>query len=182
MKTQEVTYQPLYHYRSGNRKGDLAGKRFDFFNVPVGVQGYTFLDTNMFIPNRLPRPVEYMITGVRVVAQFSDPDVYMRVLSDSNLELMLGSKAYLRDGPLYKFPTMFPVPLSFTIPQLFPDANQHIEALKAYEEKVKHAYYAITPLRIVADQNFGVTIMLADEIDGGRLGVILDGFAYRPVY
>lgn len=189
----EVIWQPLYDFLVYPAAGQTAP--FTFFQRSVGTAGTTLSDTNMLSAGQVPRPQEFLVTGIQVVfipagdgaqgglavglVQPNWVDVNA-VAIEGNLVFSIGSKAYLREFPTGKFPP------TFTIAGEGPrsDANVAAAAGLGFVDFARSAgrYYSITPVKIPANQNFDVTInfpALVAVDAAARIGVILDGFLYR---
>jgi len=189
----EVIWQPQYDYQAYPGAG---ATQFTFFQTPVGQAGTTLADTSMVAAGQMPRPQEFLVTGIQVyfkppnavaraalaatVVQENWNDVNDILYGDAWLELFIGSKSYLDDGPLGKFPMQFGIrgggwrAGSTTV-----DINS---AFIDYAQACGR-YYSVTPVKLPANQNFKVTLnfpaAIAASTTGGTIGVILDGFLYR---
>lgn len=187
----EVIWQPLYDYQTY----DMAGAtQFTFFQNPVGQGGTTLADTNMRAAGQLPRPQEFLITGIQVLftpgnavasaqnaagtAQENWNDVSDVMLGDAWLELFIGSKAYCQDGPLAKFTQQFKLGGGGWTTGAGSVATTDFIDYSVHSGRS----YAITPVKLTANQNFNVTINFPTVIGtaaDATIGVILDGFLYR---
>lgn len=189
----EVIWQPLYDYQAYPMAGTT---QLTFFQTPVGGSGTTLGDTNMSSQGMLPRPQEFLITGIQVyfkpgnavaragvaptVVQENWNDVNDILFGESYLKLFIGSKDYLVDGPLGKFVSCFGI----TGGGWRSDTTTAAATQTAFIDYAKHAgrYYSITPVKLPANQNFNVTLNFPTAIAAsvaGTIGVILDGFLYR---
>jgi hypothetical protein len=188
----EVIWQPTYDYQAYPMAG---ATQFTFFKTPVGQGGTTYGDTNMSLAGSFPRPQEFLVTGIQVyfkpgnavgrtaVVAATVPenvnDVNDILFGESFLKLFIGSKDYLIDGPLGKFPQAFGIHSSgWGFGTTTADMNGK------WVDYAKHAgrYYSITPVKIPANQNFNVSLNFPTAIAAsvaGTIGVILDGFLYR---
>jgi hypothetical protein len=89
-----------------------------FFQSPVGQNGKTLADTNMQAGGALPNPQQFLVTGIEIyfrpgtaVSTLGAPAVNEYAIdnekfwmSPSWLTFLIGSKAYLNESPLIKFP------------------------------------------------------------------------------
>ncbi len=189
----EVIWQPLYDFLAYPAAGQTAP--FTFFQRSVGTAGTTLSDTNMLAAGQVPRPQEFLVTGIQVVfipagdaalggqavgvVQPNWVDVNA-VAIEGNLIFSIGSKAYLREFPTGKFPP------TFTIDGRGNRSDANVAAAIGLGfvdfARTTGRYYSITPVKIPANQNFDVTInfpALVAVDAAARLGVILDGFLYR---
>lgn len=188
----EVIWQPAYDYQTYAAAG---ATQFTFFQSSVGTGGTTLADTNIRQAGTFPAPQEFLITGIQVLfvpgnvvaqndgsaVQENWNDVSDVMFGNAFLELFIGSKPYLQDGPLAKFTQQF---------RLGGVANQAAATTTAatdFGPIVDYAvhsgkYYSITPVKLPTTQNFNVTLnfptAVAIAVDA-TVGVILDGFLYR---
>lgn len=188
----EVIWQPLYDYQAYPMVG---ATQLTFFQTPFGQGGSTLGDTNMSAAGQLPRPQEFLITGIQVyfkpgnavavagqaaaAIQENWNDVNDILFGESFLKLFIGSKDYLIDGPLGKFTQCFGITGGgWSMGTTTADMNGR------WIDYAKHSgrYYSITPVKLPANQNFNVTLNFPTAIAAsvaGTIGVILDGFLYR---
>lgn len=190
----EVIWQPTYDYQV---YGAAGATTFTFFQNTVGSAGApTLADSNIRSAGQFPRPQEFLVTGIQVLftpgnavalaaqaiatAQENWNDVSDVMFGNAFLDLFIGSKSYLQDGPLAKFTQQFR--LTGTADQS--DTTTAGASQKTFVDYSVHAgrYYSITPVKIPANQNFNVTLnfpaLIPIAVDG-TIGVILDGFLYR---
>lgn len=189
----EVIYQPIYDFQVYPTAGftELA-----FFQVPEGQAGKTFDDTNMSLTAALAVPINMAIVDVQVwffpaaapgrtgaIAttgeNWNDVDA---VLQAGNLQLEIGSKEYLVDAPLIKFPPQGRLAGAAAL------ADSSIAAANAGSQ-IDYAtgagrIYDLVPLRLISQQNFTVRIRFGAVVatpsgNNGRIGVALGGFRYR---
>jgi hypothetical protein len=91
-----------------------------FFQSPVGQNGRTYADTNMQAAGAMPNPQQFLVTGIEIYffpgssvspaplaapaanAFISDVNAFWN--SPAWLQFFIGSKAYLNESPLLKFP------------------------------------------------------------------------------
>lgn len=189
----EVIWQPAYDYQTYAAAG---AAQFTFFQTTVGSAGTTLADTNIRQSGAFPAPQEFLITGIQVlftpgnviaqagvantVVQENWNDVNDVMFGNAWLQLFIGSKSYLDDGPLAKFTQQF---------RLGGVANNAATGTSAAAEAwlIDYAvhggkYYSITPVKLPTTQNFNVNINFPAAVAinvNGTIGVILDGFLYR---
>lgn len=95
--------------------------QLQFFQTPKGQNGKTIADTNMTTAGSLPSPQSFLVETVELfffpggnpsnesaanvpaVSTFTN-DVYKFYKQGGSLEFFIGSKAYLNEAPLLKFP------------------------------------------------------------------------------
>jgi len=189
----EVIYQPLYDFQPYPTAGFTERV---FFQVPEGQAGKTFDDTNMSITAALPVPVNMAITDVQVwffpdgvpgrsgliaTTGLNWNDVEA-VLVGGNLQLEIGSKEYLVDAPLMKFPPQGRLAGAAAL-------ADSTTAGAAQGSQIDYAtgagrIYDIVPLRLISQQNFTIRLRFGTAIatpsgNDGRIGVALGGFRYR---
>jgi len=186
----EVIWQPFYDFQT---YGTAGATQFTFFQTPVGQGGSTKATTNMQAAGQFPRPWEFLCTGLQVWfdngAVISRTAAAATIMTNSNdvdavmngaafLDFFIGSKSYLSDSPLAKFPPSFRLDGETNIAGTYAAGTQ---VLIDYMTTTGR-YYSITPVRIPANQNFNVTLNFPTAIavtTAGKIGVILDGFLYR---
>ena len=178
----EVIWQPTYEYQDYLVAGHT---QLTFFQNTVGSVAGGLSSTNMRAAGQFPRPQEFLITGVQVVffpgavvaqaaaavaSNWEDTD---DVMQSGNLDLFIGSKSYLTDGPIGVFPQQFGIG---------GDASTGATTGMDYARPVGK-YYQITPVKLPANQNFNVTLNWPEGavpvVTQALIGVRLDGFLYR---
>lgn len=189
----EVIWQPTYDIQA---YGTAGATQFTFFQRSVGSSSTTLADTNMRAAGQFPNPQKFLVTGIQVMFDAGNTvsagdvttataaenwnDVNDVLFGSGYLELVIGSKPYLQDAPLAKFPQQFR--LTGVV-----DSSDSSTAGADQKGLTDYAvgcgkYYAITPLMIPTNQNFSVTLNFPSAIaiaSAARIGVILDGFLYR---
>lgn len=190
----EVIWQPQYDIQTY----DAAGvTQIVFFQNPVGVGGNTLADTSMRSAGQLPAPQEFLVVGIQVLfvpgntvaaasldattAQENWNDVSDVMFGNAYLELFIGSKPYLQDGPLAKFTQQFR--LGGVANQAYTGTNATPIGVQVDYAVHSGRYYSITPVKLPTTQNFDVkTVFPSGAIavnTDATIGVILDGFLYR---
>lgn len=190
----EVIWQPIYDYQLYPAAGFTE---LQFFQTPSGQGTKTEDDTNLDLGGSLPVPINMAVTNIQVVFfPGSTPGVVgLATIVGNNwndveavgraghLELNIGSKDYLIDGPLMRFPP------SFRVAGGAAQANASTAAAAQFTQ-IDYATWAgvvynIVPVRLISQQNFKVTLKfsngavpLPSTVDG-RIGVRLEGFRYR---
>jgi len=178
----EVIWQPTYEYQDYLVAGHT---QLTFFQNTVGSVAGGLSVTNVRAAGQFPRPQEFLITGIQVtfevgavVAQAaaavaSNLQDSFDVLNSGNLELFIGSKAYLNDAPVGVFPQQYGIAT----------AVQTGATTAADYARPAGRYYQITPVKIPANQNFAVTLNWPEGavpvVTQATIGVRLDGFLYR---
>lgn len=196
----EALWQPLYDYGPPTADNYAAAGQtsLTFFQQPIGQASKTLADTNMDTAGSLPNPKQQLITNVQVMfwpaaslvarsglaAAALDADFLKDVYTVSKagwLEIFVGSKPYLDDGPMGVFPPLTRLAgwgcnsISTTA-----DTNGSEQAYAAFAGAV----YEITPIRLISQQNFKVTLNWPTAVAlpsgvAARIGIRLGGFQYR---
>lgn len=189
----EAIYQPLYDFQTRAATG-VSQQRF--FQEPIGQSSKTLEDTNMELSGQIPAGQSFLVTDIQVVffpgaspvqtgTTVPPPgpnwDDSWDVLKAGYLDFFIGSKSYLQDGPLMKFPAHFRMAGGFhSYWRMATDADQ-----ATVYDYATHAgpVYKITPIQLMANQNFNVSVnypgATVNITNAGRIGVILGGFMYR---
>lgn len=185
----EAVWQPFYHFQSYAAAGQTS---LTFFQTPKGQLTAGYADTNMEAAGQFPAPTAFLCTAI-MVAFFpaGNPSVTgtqgvvsaywndaTAVANTGYLEMLIGSKVYMRDAPTGKFPP------NFTVNGVFGGYGTATAAAIAQVGFARAAgrYCEITPFLIPQSQNFNVTLYwpTAQAVSAtGRIGVVLDGFYYR---
>lgn len=188
----EVIYQPIYDFQVYPTAGFIE---LGFFAVPEGQAGKTFDDTNMSLAAALAVPINMAITDIQVwfipgnvvsatgaiVAEnWNDADT---VLNAGNLQLEIGSKEYLVDAPLIKFPPQARLAGAAALSDATTAAAARVTVI-GYASAAGRVY-DLVPLRLISQQNFVIRLRFQNGVvatpsgNDGRIGVALGGFRYR---
>jgi hypothetical protein len=176
-----------------------------FFQVPQGQGGKTIDDTNMEIQGSLPQPKHHLTESIElrffpgvlpvtlstggagaIVASNFTNDVYTFAKSGS-LQFFIGSKAYLQESPLGRFPPKTKLESEFAVSIA---QNQLAAADLENEITMDISYmcgrpYFINPATLLIPvQNFNVTTSWATAVPlpsdtDARIGCVNDGVLYR---
>lgn len=184
----EALWNPLYDYQTYPAAGV---NELIFFQVPQGQGGKSLDDTNLEIAGSLPAPKEFLITSVQVMFYpAADPgreaaaavatnwnDVY--ALSQAgHLRLFIGSKEYVVDAPIGKFPPRWWIRGSDAVATTDATVSNIIDYAS-----FAGPIYEVVPYRLIPTQNFSVTLRFPNGVvpitADSRLGVVLGGFLYR---
>lgn len=192
----EAVWQPQYDFQSYPTTGQT---QLAFFQVPNGSSGKTYADTNMTLNGQFPSPTAFLVTAIMVfffpnyagapstthTALTANPNVndVVGVYHSGWFEFTIGSKVYLRDAPLGKFPPNVGIGglQAYGLSQY----DQGAASISQVSTDVAQAigrYAEITPLLIPMNQNFLVTANWPTAVtvtNTGRMGIVLDGFYYR---
>jgi len=193
----EVIWQPLYDFQAYPAAGVA---QLQFFAVPQGqgVPVKTFDDTNMETAAVLPVPVNMAVTNIQVWffpaaapgqglalgqvgVNWNDVEA---VMSAGNLQLEIGSKEYLVDAPLMKFPPQSRLAGAAALSAATTVAATSIDNAIDYSTSAG-LIYNLVPLRLISQQNFVVRLRFQNGVialpsgTAARIGVQLGGFQYR---
>jgi len=193
----EAITQSLYDFQAYPAAGS---NQLTFFALPVGQGGKTLSDTNMTLAGQLPTNQEFLITSVETFFLPSTPSVPAdlpaafgaKAVANSvndeyifrrqgNLRLTIGSKDYLQEGPLHRFPQK----THFCVEGAAADSSNPAAASQtriAWGKTVGRPYL-INPVLLTSNQNFSVTLNWPEGpqavTNPARVGIILDGILYR---
>lgn len=197
----EVTRQSLYDFQTYAMAGQTS---LTFFQVPIGQSSKTLADTNMELAGQLPAPKYFLVESVEihffpgpfpvsisnaaaddaVLTNFSN-DVY-EVATSGSLDFFIGSKSYLQEAPLGRFPPKTRLDFGFGAAM---STHQAIAALSSAQIVGDYAAFAgrpyfLDPYRILLapTQNFNIRLTWPTAVAisaNARIGVVLDGLLYR---
>jgi hypothetical protein len=100
--------------------------------------------------------------------------------NSGNLQMLIGAKNYVQDGPMLRFP-----PKAFFELHGGTSSGTGAAANSAFFATARGRPYMLQPanLRLVSNQNFNVTLNWPEGVQAivnpGRVQVILDGILYR---
>lgn len=202
----EAIKQSIYDSQAYAAAGATS---LSFFQLPVG-QGTgfggaakTFSDTNILSPGSMPANQEFLIQSVEVNFFPSTPTVaaqmpaafgaqaIAQIVNDAfifyragNLNLIIGSKSYLQEGPLLRFPPKAYFEVTSAALSDVTTAGAALQSRIAYAT-ARGRPYMLQPanLRLVSNQNFNCQLSWPEGLQAitnpGRIFVILDGILYR---
>lgn len=195
----EAIRQSLYDYTT---YGGAAGQtQLQFFQVPVGQSGKTLADTNMRAAGQLPQPQFFLLESIEIkfypgvlpgthvttlaATEFAN-DVYT-VAKSGWAELFIGSKPYLDEAPLDRFPpkTRLNVDAAYGIQlkqTMAADAEEQVSM--DYATFSGRPYFMDPQVLLVPNQNFTFTLNWPTAVPlpstaDARIGVVFDGYLYR---
>lgn len=194
----EAIRQSLYDFQVYAAAGQ---SQLSFFTSPVG-GARTLSDTNMTLAGQLPKNQEFLVQSIEVFFSPTTPTVAAQmpavfgaqaaaqIVNDSyivgrsgNLVLTIGSKPYLQESPLGRFPQK----AAFTLEAGLSDVST---AGASFQSRVTFGKWAGRPylldpaaLLLPENQNFSVALSWPEGLQAisnpARIGVILDGILYR---
>lgn len=194
----EATRQSLYDFQTYAAAGQT---QLTFFQVPKGQSGKTQDDTNLEIAGSLPRPKTQLIESIEIyffpgdnigtlattLAETEYANDVQAFFESGNLDFFIGSKSYLIEAPLGRFPPKA---------RLYVNSAHAIERRQAsagdaedqvsteYAVPVGRTYFIDPEIKLIHTQNFSVTLNWATAVAlpsgvAARVGVVLDGVLYR---
>lgn len=188
----ESLWQPLYDYAVYAAAGQT---QLVFFQNPVGQAGKTRDDTNMEAAGQMPAPKQFLLQGISIdftsgvvpgtlgaqAAAGYVNDVHA-IMKSGHLTLTIGSKEYLVEGPVGKFPPEHGLQVSGALADVT-TAGANLQSMIQFA-RFSGGVYEVTPTRIPSNQNFDVklnwnTAVALPSTVAGRIGVTLHGFQYR---
>lgn len=195
----EAVRQSLYDFTAYAAAGQT---QLTFFALPVGQSSKTLSDTNMLLAGQLPANQEFLVQSIEVLFLPTVPavaaanpsafgaqavaagvnDAYI-VSRTGNLNFVIGSKSYLQEAPLGRFPAKTGLEVRAALADVT-TAGAALQSRIAFARSVGRPYL-LSPadLRLTSTQNFSVTLNWPEGVqaiaNAGRIGVILDGILYR---
>lgn len=186
----EVVRSSLYDFQTYAQAGQTS---LQFFQVPKGQSSKTFADTNMTLAGQLAAPQSFLIetievfffplnaisaTGAIVAENFND--VY-DVAKSGWLELFIGSKPYLDEAPIGKFPPRCGITGIGALADTTSAAASRVTVID-YASFGGPVYQLQPNILLTPSQNFTVTLNWPTAVAisvAGRIGVNLGGILYR---
>lgn len=191
----EAIRQSLYDFQTYAQAGQTS---LTFFQTPAGQAGKTIQDTNMEIAGSLPNPKMQLVQSIEVLFYPSvlpsrgpiadEPSIFINdvytVSKSGWLELFIGSKSYLREAPIGRFPPK-------THMQGFSSIATSLTAGAATQSRDAYSVFAGRPymvdpwILLKPTQNFNVTLNWTAAValnaadTAARIGIALDGILYR---
>lgn len=177
--------------------------QLNFFQVPVGQAAKTLDDTNMDLAGQLPSPKNFLAQSIEIyllvdldvvtVDNAADTDItppefandIYDVLESGHLNFAIGSKSYLTEAPLMRFPPKTRVQTEHAFGGTMKQAAAADEiamVFSDYATGVGRPYTLAPPIRLIPTQNFKVELNWAAAVavsKAFRVGVVLDGILYR---
>jgi len=202
----EAVRQSLY---DSQQYAAAGATQLSFFNLPVG-QGTSWAgggtknlsDTNMTLAGQLPANQEFLIQSIEILFEPTTPTVAAGMpavfgaqlvdtfINDTyifrrsgNLTLVIGSKPYLQEAPLMRFPakTHFEVQAALAdVTTAGANFQSRIGVARASGRP-----YLLSPVDILLpqNQNFNVTLNWPEGVQAivnpARCFIVLDGILYR---
>lgn len=187
--------QSLYDFTDYNPGGQTS---LQFFQQPRGQAGKTIADTNMSSAGQLPQPQNFLVqsieilffpgTAVSSMNEDPDPDQFAndvyQVMKSGSLNLYIGSKTYLEEAPIGRFPPKTNLRVDSAVGFQHPAALAESWYSTTYACAAGRPYYLDPPVLLVPNQNFEITLSWPSPVSlpssfFARIGVVLDGILYR---
>lgn len=166
-----------------------------FFQVPVGQSSKTLADTNMTLAGQLPSGQAFLIESIEiflfpsfdpsqssttdgVVAEYTN-DV-IDFAKSGYLTLNIGSKQYIQEAPLGKFPPKTRLYASDAITS----TEATLTKFTDYAAMCGRPYLLRSPYLLESSQNFNVTMNWPTAVAlsaAARVGISMEGVLYRDV-
>jgi len=191
----EAVRQSLYDFQTYAQAGQTS---LTFFQVPIGQSSKTLADTNMELAGQLPNPKMQLIQSIEIaffpgvlpsIGPVADApsafvnDVYT-VAKSGWLELFIGSKSYLREAPIGRFPPKTKLE-GFSAIATSLTAGAATQSRDAYAVFSGRPYMVDPWILLKPTQNFQVSLNWPTAValnaadTTARIGVIMDGVLYR---
>lgn len=188
----EVVRQTLYDFQTYPTAGATS---FQFFQIPQGQGGKTIADTNIEVAGSLPQPKWFLVESIEIhffpgvlpalsgaalaESEFTN-DVYTVLTGRASLDFFIGSKTYVVEAPLIRFPPKT---------RLYGESAYATTVAASqlsydYSAACGRPYFVDPEVLLIPNQNFKVTTAFPAALAtpsgaDARWGVILDGILYR---
>lgn len=196
-----------------NRRGEYEGIRqslydsatyatagqtqLQFFQIPQGQSSKTIADTNMKAAGQLPQPQHFLVESIEIYlfpgvlpviedttiveSEFTN-DMYT-IAKSGSLDFFIGSKSYLEEAPLNRFPPKTKLEPHFGVHFTQAVAADQ-EITMDYAAWVGRPYYLDPPVLLVPNQNWNVNLSWPSVVPtpsgiDAKIFVVLDGILYR---
>ena len=197
----EAVRQSLYDFTTYAAAGQTV---LNFFATPNGSGTKTLSDTNMTLAGQLPAAQEFLVNSIEIYFRTLTPapsastvdavvvapalatqinDSYL-VSRTGNLTFTIGSKPYLQEAPLGRFPPKTGFEIDAAVALATTVAADSIESRIALGRWTGRPYL-LSPadLRLTSSQNFSVSLNWPEGVqaitNAARIGIVLDGIMYR---
>ena len=199
----EVTRQTLFDFQTYAGAGQTS---LTFFQLPIGQAGKTIADTNLTLAGQLAAPIYFLVESIEVYFYPADLPVNAQNAADSpdalpsnfsndvyevarsgSLNFFIGSKTYLEEAPIGRFPpkTRLETEFGFAASSVTAAAEASNQVSGDYAAFSGRPYF-LDPYKILIapTQNFNVTLtwpmaVALPSTQDARIGIALDGVLYR---
>ena len=190
--------QTLYDYQTYAAAGQTS---LSFFQVPLGQGGKTIADSNIEVAGSLPQPKHFLVesievrfwpgvnpvTNVTTIAPTNFANDVYTLSKSGSLNFFIGSKTYLEEAPIGRFPPKTKIEADFAVALEFKqaaaaDAEEQVAMDIAY--MCGRPYFINPATLLIPTQNFKVSLnwpaaVALPSAQDARIGVVLDGVLYR---
>lgn len=190
---REIVWNPLYDTVTYAQAGQTS---LTLFVNPVGQSSKTLADTNMTLAGQLPKPQEFLVTSIHVellppalpgravvaaTGLATNINDIQEVMQSGWLELTIGNKVYVQEGPLGVYPPTYRLAGigALALAGEVADKCNIIDYGQVVGE-----YYEVLPFVIPHSQNFKVTLNWPTAVGitaATPIKVRLGGFLWRSV-
>lgn len=191
----EAVRQSLYDFQAYPNAGVT---QLLFFQVPKGQSSKTQFDTNMTVAGSLAAPINFFVqsievvffpgvlpgTGVATTATPAFTNDIFTVSKSGWLDFFIGSKSYLQEAPLGRFPPKNALQGWGAMAGGNSTATTLFRTSVDYSQFGGRPYFIDPGILLAPTQNFNVSlnfptaVALPSGVDG-RIGIVLDGITYR---
>lgn len=198
----EVVREPLYDILTYAAAGQTT---LTFFQNPIGQGGKTIEDTNMELAGSLPQPKNFLVETIEVYFFPADlpvtesdtatlvlvgPDFANDVYTTyklGSLDFFIGSKSYVNQGPLMRFPPRTRLETQFGFMGQMKQtaaADGTTSVSGDYSSATGRPFILAPRIRLISQQNFNVkltwsAVQALPSGSAARIGIVLDGLLYR---
>lgn len=181
----------LYDFQAYAQAGQTE---LNFFQVPVGQSSKTLADTNMSSAGQLPMPQNFLIANIQIYffpagdpsafgaqAAAEQPNDVYDVMKSGWVELFIGSKNYVQEGPIGRFPPRTGMVLQSSLADAT-TAGANMQSRIAYANFGGAPYDVQPPILLTPNQNFKVSVKWPTAVAvsaAARIGVVMEGILYR---
>jgi hypothetical protein len=177
-----------------------------FFQSPIGQGGKTIEDTNLTLAGQLPTNQLFLVECVELlflpnfdyaddstdrIAEFGAQQA-QEIVNDAYqfrkagaLTFRIGSKDYLEEAPLHKFPTKTKIDVCGSALADATTAGSDGQSRIGYAQASGRPYFIDPPLLLIENQNFSVTLSWPNGVEALPSGLdakvfcIFDGKLFR---
>ncbi len=186
--------QSLYDFQAYAQAGQTS---LNFFQTPQGQSSKTLADTNMTAAGQLAAPQSFLIEAIEIhwfpgnsVAPgiAAAPTQPFPNLFDTNavaksgwLNLFIGSKSYLNEAPIGRFPPSTGLAVFNSATDTTTAASSRY-VYSDYSRFTGLPFRMSPPILLVPTQNFSVSLNWPTAVAvtaAGRIGVVMRGILYR---
>ena len=189
----EAVRSSLYDFQAYAAAGQTS---LTFFQTPIGQGGKTKADTNMEAAGSLPAPKQFLVESIEcyffpgsavdtfnavAAANKAQADDVYTVMQSGYLDFFIGSKSYLTEAPIGRFPPCTGMKLETSLST----NSGTVGEVKSEYATFGGLVYKLSPeILLVPTQNFNITLNWPTAVGlpstiAGRIGIVLKGILYR---